>query len=156
MKYRNVSNNLICAVAALSTFTACAHIENTVIANYDLAADTRSHYELIVSPPANNTTVTLIPLEVKNKTPSTFKISACVTRYFGLSKQGEFHFSGADTDQNDLRLSNLGAFVNEHNLRTWWIHLDAQQNLLFNQDVGGLMVSDPSSLTFTRKYCQQD
>ena len=156
MKYRNVSNHLIYAGAALSTFTACAHIENTVIANYDLAADTRSHYELIVSPPANNTTVTLIPLEEKNKTPSTFKISACVTHYFGLSKQGEFHFSGADTDQNDLRLSKLGAFVNEHNLRTWWIHLDAQQNLLFNQDVGGLMVSDPSSLTATRKYCQQD
>ena len=159
MKCQNANNYFFYAlpvIAAFTIFTASARIENTIIANYDLEAGTSAHYEMMFSPPGKNTTVTLIPLDTNKKTPSIFKISACVNRYSGAVKQGEFRFSGAETDQNDLRLSNLGSFVNEHNLRTWWIHLNKQQNLLFNQDVGGLIVSDPSSFSFTAKACQPD
>ncbi|TKU96958.1 hypothetical protein FDX22_21710, partial [Citrobacter sp. TBCS-14] len=64
------------------------------------------------------------------------------------------HFSDAKADKNDLRLSNFSSFIVEHNLHTWWIHLNPQQNLLFTQDVGGLLVTDPSEFTFSTKACQ--
>lgn len=159
MKCQNASKYIFYALPALavfSCFTANARIENTIIVNYDLAAGSNTHYELVVSPPGKNSTVTLIPLDADKKAPSVFKVAACINRHSGTSKQGEFRFIGAKTDQNDLRLSNLVSFVNENNLRTWWINLNNQQNLLFNQDLGGLIVSDPTSFSFAAKACQPD
>lgn len=141
---------------SLASFMVHAHIENTVASNYNLATGESSHYELILSPPGKNTTITFLPIGEGNNTPSIFKVSACINRYSGTAKQGEFHFSGAETDHTDRRLSNLGAFVNEHNLRMWWFHLDTQQILLFNQDAGGLLVLDPSSFISQAKACQSD
>lgn len=159
MKCQNANNYVFPCLSALTlfcTFMVHAHIENTVIANYDLNTGKNVHYELITSPLNKDTTVTLVPLEQSNKTPSTFKIAACINYYASSSKQGEFHFSTTKTDQNDSRLANFGSFVTEHNLHTWWIHLDTQQNLLFTQDVGGLLITDPSAFTFSTKACHQD
>lgn len=159
MKCQNANNYVFPCLSALTlfcTFMAHARIENTVIVNYDLNTGKNVHYELITSPLIKNTAVTLVPLEQSNKTPSTFKIAACISHYAGTSKQGEFHFSTTKTDQNDSRLANFGSFVTEHNLHTWWIHLDAQQNLLFTQDIGGLLITDLSAFTFSTKACHQD
>lgn len=158
MKCQNANNHFFPCLSVLTlfcTFIAQAHIENTVIVNYDLNSGKNVHYELITSPLIKNTTVTLVPLEQSNKTPSTFNIAACINHYVGTSKQGEFHFRTTKTDQNDSRLANFGSFVTEHNLHTWWIHLDAQQNLLFTQDIGGLLITDPSAFTFSTKACHQ-
>ncbi|WP_196207524.1 hypothetical protein [Citrobacter sp. Res13-Sevr-PEB04-36] len=157
MKYQNANSYFFSALSVLtlfSSFVAHAHIENTVISSYNLTTGKNVHYELLVSPRNQNTTVTLVPLEQNNKAASIFKISACINRYTGSSKQGEFHFSAAKAAQNDPRLSNFGTFVTEHNLHTWWIHLNAKQNLLFTQDVGGLLVTDPSTFLFSTKPCQ--
>lgn len=159
MKCQNASNHCFLYLSSLAlfcTFMAHARIENTVIVNYDLNTGKNVHYELITSPLNKNTTITLVPLDQSNKTPSTFKVTACINYYAGSSKQGEFHFSTTKTDQNDSRLANFGSFVTEHNLHTWWIHLDAQQNLLFTQDVGGLLITDPAAFTFSTKACHQD
>lgn len=156
MKYQNANNFFFPSLSVITlffTFIAHAHIENMVIANYDLNTGKNVHYELITSPLNKNMTVTLIPLEQNNKMSSTFKIASCINHSAGLSKQGEFHFSTTKTDQNDSRLANFGVFVSEHNLHTWWIHLNPQQNLLFTQDVGGLLVTDPATFTFSTKAC---
>jgi len=91
MKYQNANNYFFPRLSALTlfcTFMAQARIENTVIVNYDLNSGKSVHYELITSPLNKNTTVTLVPLEQSNKTPSTFKIAACINHYTGTSKQG--------------------------------------------------------------------
>ena len=96
MKYQNANNFFFPGLSVLTlffTFIAHAHIENTVIANYDLNTGKNVHYELITSPLNKNMTVTLIPLEQNNKMSSTFKIASCINHSAGLSKQGEFHFS---------------------------------------------------------------
>lgn len=121
MKYQNANSYFFSALSVLtlfSSFVAHAHIENTVISSYNLTTGKNVHYELLVSPRNQNTTVTLVPLEQNNKAASIFKISACINRYTGSSKQGEFHFSAAKAAQNDPRLSNFGTFVTEHNLHT--------------------------------------
>ncbi|WP_213135268.1 hypothetical protein [Citrobacter sp. FP75] len=159
MKYQNANNNFFYSVAIFPlfcTFMAHAHIEKTVIANYDLNTGKNFHYELIMSPQSKSTSLTLIPQEQNNQAPSTFEILTCINRLAGTSKQGEFHFSTAKADKNDHRLSNFSTFVDEHNLHTWWIHLNPQQNLLFTQDVGGLLITDPSAFTFSTKPCQKN
>lgn len=159
MKCQNANNLIFPGLSALTlffTFMVHAHIENTVIANYDLTTGKNVHYELITSPLNKNTTVTLVPLEQNNKMPSTFKITSCINHYAGSSKQGEFHFSTTKTDQNDSRLANFGVFVTEHNLHTWWIHLNPQQDLLFTRDVGGLLITDPAAFNFSTKACHQN
>ena len=157
MKCQNANSYflyLLATVTLFFTFMAHARIENTVIANYDLNSGKNAHYALIMSPQDKNTALTLVPLDQNNKAPSTFKISACINRYAGLSKQGEFHFSDAKADKNDFRLSDFSTFIVEHNLHAWWIHLNPQQNLLFTQDVGGLLVTDPSACIFSTTACQ--
>lgn len=159
MKFLSANDYSFCILSAflsLATFMAHAHIENTMIVNYNLATGENTHYELIVSPPGENTTVTFLPIEQSNSLPSIFKVSTCIKRNAGTAKQGEFHFSSAETDHADRRLSNLGAFVNEHNLHMWLFHLDTQQNLLFNTDSGGLLVLDPTAFTSQAKSCQHD
>jgi hypothetical protein len=49
-----------------------------------------AHYELIMSPQDKNTAHARP--SGQNNSAVTFKISACINRYAGLSKQGEFHF----------------------------------------------------------------
>lgn len=157
MKCQNANNYFFYPLGMVTLFfTVMAHarIENTVIANYDLNSGKNAHYELIMSPQNKNTTLTLIPLDQINKAPSTFKISACINRSASSSKQGEFHFIDAKADKDDLRLAGFSTFVVEHNLHTWWIHLNPQQNLLFTQDVGGLLVTDPSAFIFSTTACQ--
>lgn len=159
MKCQNANNFFLPCLSALTlffTFMAHAHIENTVMANYDLVTGRSVHYELITSSLNNNTTITLVPLDQNNKIPSTFKLAACINRFAGSSRLGELHFNATKTDQNDSRLVNLGTFVTEHNLHTWWIHVNPQQNLLFSQDVGGLLITDPSVFYFSSKPCPQD
>lgn len=159
MKCQNANN---CALYLLAifylffSFMAHAHIEHTVIAYYDLNAGRNAHYQLIMSPQHKNTALTLIPLEHNNQVPSVFEIATCLNRSAESSKQGELHFSNAQADNNDLRLSNFSAFIVEHNLHTWWIHLNPQQNLLYTQDVGGLLITDPSAFTFSPTSCQQN
>lgn len=145
MKCLNASNTLLPALllAVFSTpLYAREHIESTEIANYDLASHESSHYELLVSQSGTESTITVLPLGMSNNSPSIFKISACVNRLVGNARQAEFHFSAAETDKNDVRLSNIGYFVNEHNLHTWWIRLNPRQTLMFNEDTGGLLVAD--------------
>ncbi|MDM3161638.1 hypothetical protein [Citrobacter sp. Cf118] len=156
MKYQNANNYFFCSTGIFSLFFTCtahAHIENTVVASYDLNSGKNAHYELIMSSQNKSTALTFIPLAKNNEAPSTFEISACINRFAGTTKQGEFHFSDAKADKNDPRLSNFSTFVNEHNLHTWWIHLNPQQNLLFTQDIGGLLVTDPATFTFSTKAC---
>lgn len=96
MKCQNANSYflyLLATVTLFFTFMAHARIENTVIANYDLNSGKNAHYALIMSPQDKNTALTLVPLDQNNKAPSTFKISACINRYAGLSKQGEFHLA---------------------------------------------------------------
>lgn len=147
---------IISTFFSLASFMAHATIENTVVVNYNLATGESAHYELMVSPSGKNTTITFLPTGESNNRPSIFKVTACINHHSGTAKQGELQFSGADTDNTDRRLSNLGAFVNEHNLGMWWFHLDTQQILLFNQDAGGLLVLDPSSFISQAKACQPD
>lgn len=157
MKCQNANNYFFYILTISSLFfsiMAYANIEKTVIANYDLNTEKSAHYQLILSPQHQDTALTLIPLEQNNQAPSIFEISTCLNRSAGPSKQGELHFSDAKADKNDLRLSNFSSFIVEHNLHTWWIHLNPQQNLLFTQDVGGLLVTDPSEFTFSTKACQ--
>ncbi|AMH13440.1 hypothetical protein AL515_06045 [Citrobacter sp. FDAARGOS_156] len=157
MKCQNANNYFFYTLTISSLFfsiMAYANIEKTVIANYDLNTEKSAHYQLILSPLHQDTDLTLIPLEQNNQAPSIFEISTCLNRSAGPSKQGELHFSDAKADKNDLRLSNFSSFIVEHNLHTWWIHLNPQQNLLFTQDVGGLLVTDPSEFTFSTKACQ--
>ncbi|TKU84162.1 hypothetical protein [Citrobacter sp. wls708] len=159
MKCQNANNFFFPALSAFTlffTFTAHARIENTVIANYDLTTGKNVHYELIASSLDKSTTITLVPLEQNNKMPSTFKVALCINHYTGSYKQGEFHFSTTKTDQNDSRMANFGAFVTEHNLHTWWLHITPQQNLIFTRDVGGLLITDPSVFNFSTKACQQN
>ncbi|EPG6759348.1 hypothetical protein OCZ39_005312, partial [Citrobacter freundii] len=89
MKCQNANSYflyLLATVTLFFTFMAHARIENTVIANYDLNSGKNAHYALIMSPQDKNTALTLVPLDQNNKAPSTFKISACINRYAGLSK----------------------------------------------------------------------
>ncbi|EPY8428249.1 hypothetical protein ACXG8O_003424 [Citrobacter youngae] len=157
MKCQNANNYFFYTLTISSLFfsiMAYANIEKTVIASYDLNTEKSAHYQLILSPQHQDTALTLIPLEQNNQAPSIFEISTCLNRSAGPSKQGELHFSDAKADKNDLRLSNFSSFIVEHNLHTWWIHLNPQQNLLFTQDVGGLLVTAPSEFTFSTKACQ--
>ncbi|MDN8598411.1 hypothetical protein Q0A17_03130 [Citrobacter sp. S2-9] len=159
MKSRNANNFIRGAIAAsllLTTFSAYSHIEKTVIASYDLASGESAHYELGLDGVGNQITITLIPMNASNSTPSIFKASSCVNRYSGSAKHGELRFSSAVVDKNDIRMTNLGYFVNEHNLNSWWIHLNTQQNLLFNQDSGGLIVSDTSAFTPGTDNCSDN
>ncbi|MCU6175644.1 hypothetical protein [Citrobacter cronae] len=159
MKCQNANNFFFPGLSAFTlfcTFMAYAHIENTVIANYDLTTGKNVHYELITNSLDKSTTITLVPLEQNNKMSSTFKIASCINHYAGSSKEGEFHFSTTKTDQHDPRLANFGAFVTEHNLHTWWLHLNPQQNLLFTRDVGGLLITDLSAFNFSTNACQQN
>lgn len=53
MKCQNANNYFFPCLSALTlfcTFMAQAHIENTVIVNYDLNSGKNVHYELITSP----------------------------------------------------------------------------------------------------------
>ena len=159
MKCQNANNYAfyILAISSLFfSFLAHAHIEHTVIAYYDLNAGRNAHYQLILSPQHKDTALTLIPLEHNNQVPSVFEISTCLNRSTESSQQGELHFSDAKADNNDLRLSNFSSFIVEHNLHTWWIHLNPQQNLLFTQDVGGLLITAPSAFIFSTTSCQQN
>ena len=159
MKCQNANNCFFYPLGMVTLFfTVMAHarIENTVIANYDLNSGKNAHYQLILSPQHKDTALTLIPLEHNNQVPSVFEISTCLNRSTESSQQGELHFSDAKADNNDLRLSNFSSFIVEHNLHTWWIHLNPQQNLLFTQDVGGLLITDPSAFTFSTTSCQQN
>ncbi|HAT8014133.1 hypothetical protein [Citrobacter rodentium] len=131
-----------------------ANIENTVIANYDLATGKSSHYDLLISQNGAESTVTVLPFGMSDNSPSIFKVSTCINRFAGTTKQGEFRFSAAETNKNDVRLSNIGYFVNEHNLRTWWIRLNDKQNLMFNEDVGGMMIANAG--LFNNQLCPLD
>ncbi|POT58648.1 hypothetical protein C3432_12270 [Citrobacter amalonaticus] len=157
MKYKNVNNAFLNALLVCSLFTpfmAQAHIENTIVADYDLATGKSSHYELFVNGTGKQATLTIVPQGSPHNSPSVFKVSACITRTSGNLKQGEYRFSAADADKNDVRLSNISYFVSEHNLRAWWIHLNSEQTLMFNPDVGSLIVSDPKIFNISTSMCQ--
>ncbi|MEG1124989.1 MAG: hypothetical protein RSE62_22965, partial [Citrobacter sp.] len=152
MKCQTATNAVLMATIICSlfmSFMAQANIEKTVIAEYDLASGKSSHYEMVISAPGKHSTVTVVPLGMSNNIPSTFKVSTCITRASGVSEQREFRFSAAETDKNDVRLSNIGYFVNENNMRIWWIPLNADQTLMFNQEMGGLIVADPKLFSLT-------
>lgn len=144
------------AFLSLTTFMAHAHIEKTLVVNYNLTTGENAHYELIVNPPGKEeeTTITFLPIEQNNNPPSIFKVSACINRSSATAKQGVFHFSSPETAHTDRRLSNLGTFVNEHDLRMWLFHLDTQQNLLFSPNSGWLLVLDPTAFTSQAETCQ--
>lgn len=64
MKYQNANNFFFPVLSALTlffTFMAYAHIENTVIASYDLTTGKNVHYELIANSLDKSTTITLVP-----------------------------------------------------------------------------------------------
>lgn len=159
MKYpsvHNLFNGIIIFCLSVTTFTAHAAIEKTIISNYDLALNKSARYELMLASTGNQVTITLVPMNTENNTPSIFKATSCVNRSTGTTKHGELHFSSIVMDKNDIPMANLGYFVSEHNLNAWWIHLDKQQILLFNPDNVGLIVSDGSTFTPSTDVCHSD
>ena len=133
---------------------ARAEIESTVMANYDLSTGKNTHYQMVVSNPGDEPVVTVRPLGGNNNSPSVIKVSACTDRHAGTARQGIFKFSQADTDKTDELLSSIGSYVNENNMRTWWIHLNEKQNLVFNQDLGGLVILDPNAFGLIVRNCK--
>ncbi|HCD1255914.1 TPA: hypothetical protein JD854_RS12755 [Citrobacter amalonaticus] len=135
---------------------AQARIENTIIASYDLASEKSTHYQLQIHTQEKQTTFTLAPLGTQDNSPSIFKVFICLKQQYGSAQYGEFRVSAVNTNKNDLRMTNLGYFVSEQNLETWWLHLNENELLMFNPEVGGLLVTDPITLNHHIDKCAKN
>ncbi|MFI7782602.1 hypothetical protein EN46_01705 [Citrobacter amalonaticus] len=140
----------------LSPLLAQARIENTILASYDLASEKSTHYQLQINAQEKQTTFTLTPLGTQDKSPSIFKVFICLKQQYDTAKHGEFRVSAVNTNKSDLRMTNLGYFVSEQNLETWWLHLNDNEQLMFNPEVGGLLVTDPITLNHHIGKCAKN
>ncbi|HGY2355079.1 TPA: hypothetical protein ACNVQT_004018 [Citrobacter farmeri] len=140
----------------LSPLLAQASIEKTVMASYDLATGKSAHYQLHIISREKQTTFSVTPLNAQDNTPSTFKMYLCFDRLYGTAKHGQYRASAVNINKSDLRLSNIGYFVSEQNLATWWLYLNDHEDLMLNAEVGGLLVIDPNLLNNKVDKCDKN
>lgn len=126
----------------LAPVLAQARIDNTILASYDLASDKSTHYQLQINTQEKQTTFSMTPIGTQDNTPSIFKVFICLDPINDAAKHGEFRASAVNTNKNDVQMTNVGYFVSEQNLETWWLNLNDNENLMFNPEVGGLLVTD--------------
>lgn len=129
-------------IFSLVPLLAQAGISNTILASYDLASDKSTHYQVHIKTQEKQTTFSLTPIGMQDNTPSFFKVFICLDRINDTAKYGEFRVSAVNTNKNDFRMTNVGYFVSEQNMKTWLLKLNDNENLMFNPEVGGLFVTD--------------
>ncbi|HCA7077509.1 TPA: hypothetical protein MX214_004801 [Citrobacter sedlakii] len=142
------------ALFIITPFLTQASIEKTIMANYDFSTGRSAHYQLQIHTGEKQTTFTMTPPGTTDNTPSMFKVALCLDSIYPTAKHGELRVSAVNTDKKDQRMSNIGYFVSEQNLETWWLHLNEKEDLMFNQDVGGLLVTDPNALNKNIDNCE--
>lgn len=145
MLCRNVNRVLEVIAIFFLSFPAFAAIpvERTIVAYYDLANHRSEHHEMTTRISGQQTILTFTPIDATSSAaPSRFTVSSCVSSELANVKRGLLVVTAEKTDANDSRLSNVGDFFNDHNLRGAWIPLNPKQYLFFSPETEGMMVMD--------------
>ncbi|HFZ8994026.1 TPA: hypothetical protein ACIPUI_001123 [Citrobacter freundii] len=146
MLCRNVNRFLQAIVLWFFCAAAFAgQIDKTTIAYYDLANNRSEHYDVNSILNDGQTDFIFMPTGDLAGKLTTFRTTACITSSSAAIKKGIVTIAASKMGSNETRLANMGNFVNEHNLRGAWIHLNARQDLFFSPETEGMMVVAPPS-----------
>ena len=150
----NIARLLLACGALFASLSASAAIENTVFATYDLATGKNIHHTMLFADANKQSTFTLIPFGDDSIAPSIFKVMACVNHHAGRYTQGELRFNTIQTDKRDIHATNIGIFLNEHKLSTWWTPLEDHLTLIQSIDPSGIIIiNTPAAFITNAPQC---